>query len=176
MNTALGTKKAGMVLLNTTSFSGVASQSINNVFTTTYDRYKITGYYLQATANSDDTFRLRVGGVDTATNYGYTNLSVTNANSIVNVFGGTSITQTGIIYSSVTNAHYTSFEMTITRPFETDRTIIQSNTFSSAWPSPGVNDQFIVGGYHNAATSFDGFSIFGTGTKTGSISVYGMNK
>ena len=32
MNTALGTKKAGMVLLNTTSFSGVASQSINDVF------------------------------------------------------------------------------------------------------------------------------------------------
>ena len=41
MNTALGTKKAGMVLLNTTSFSGVASQSFNNVFTTTYDAYKI---------------------------------------------------------------------------------------------------------------------------------------
>ena len=41
MNTALGTKKAGMVLLNTTSFSGVASQSFNSVFSATYDYYRI---------------------------------------------------------------------------------------------------------------------------------------
>ena len=41
MNTALGTKKAGMVLLNTTSFSGVSSQSFNNVFNASYENYKI---------------------------------------------------------------------------------------------------------------------------------------
>ena len=41
MNTALGTKKAGMVLLNTTSFSGVASQSVNDVFSATYTNYRI---------------------------------------------------------------------------------------------------------------------------------------
>ena len=41
MNTALGTKKAGMVLLNTTSFSGVASQSLTSVFSSTYNAYRI---------------------------------------------------------------------------------------------------------------------------------------
>ncbi len=41
LNTALGTKKAGLVLLNTTSFSGVASQSINDVFSATYNHYLI---------------------------------------------------------------------------------------------------------------------------------------
>ena len=41
MNTALGTKKAGMVLLNTTSFSGVVSQSLNDIFTSTYANYLI---------------------------------------------------------------------------------------------------------------------------------------
>ena len=41
MNTALGTKKAGLVLLNTTSFSGVATQSLNNIFSAKYTNYKI---------------------------------------------------------------------------------------------------------------------------------------
>ena len=42
MNTALGTKKAGMVLLNTTSFSAVSSISLPaNTFTSTYKDYKI---------------------------------------------------------------------------------------------------------------------------------------
>ena len=42
MNTALGTKKAGMVLLNTTSFSGVTSVSLPaSTFTSTYTNYKI---------------------------------------------------------------------------------------------------------------------------------------
>jgi hypothetical protein len=51
MNTALGTKKAGMVLLNTTSFSGVSSQSINDCFSATYDYYKIFYRYLFSFSN-----------------------------------------------------------------------------------------------------------------------------
>ena len=46
MNTALGTKKAGMVLLNTTSFSGVSSGSVSDVFSATYENYRIIGHFL----------------------------------------------------------------------------------------------------------------------------------
>jgi len=63
MNTALGTKKAGMVLLNTTSFSAVASQSINDVFSATYDNYVLLINYLTSTT-ANQTWRLRVSGTD----------------------------------------------------------------------------------------------------------------
>jgi hypothetical protein len=32
---------SGLTLINTTSFSGVASQSVNDVFSATYDNYRI---------------------------------------------------------------------------------------------------------------------------------------
>ena len=68
MNTALGTKKAGMVLLNTTSFSAVASQSVNDVFSATYDNYKIIlNIDSTSSASYDLVLRLRVGGSDLST-------------------------------------------------------------------------------------------------------------
>jgi len=75
MNTALGTKKAGMVLLNTTSFSAVASQSVNDVFSTTYDHYKIL-VTLTNTVGEGVIFRYRVSGADNSTsNYFYESFS-----------------------------------------------------------------------------------------------------
>jgi 4-hydroxy-3-methylbut-2-enyl diphosphate reductase IspH len=46
----------GLVLLNTTSFSAVASQSVNDVFSATYDNYKII---VTNTICSPTNFRLR---------------------------------------------------------------------------------------------------------------------
>ena len=64
MNTALGTKKAGMVLLNTTSFSGVASFSFPaSSFSATYDMYTIKIYATAVTTAALD-FRLRAAGAD----------------------------------------------------------------------------------------------------------------
>jgi hypothetical protein len=74
MNTALGTKKAGMVLLNTTSFSAVASQAINNVFSATYRNYRIVVNITQTTGAGGQIIatRLRVGGVSAGGNdYAY---------------------------------------------------------------------------------------------------------
>jgi len=64
---------SGLVLLNTTSFSAVASQSINDVFNATYDTYQIVTD-LSASSNNGETvlMRLRVAGADnTSNNYRY---------------------------------------------------------------------------------------------------------
>jgi hypothetical protein len=70
MNTALGTKKAGMVLLNTTSFSGVASQDLPAAtFSSTYENYKII---YKGTAGSGDLgMRLGTGGSFNSTGGNY---------------------------------------------------------------------------------------------------------
>jgi hypothetical protein len=69
MNTALGTKKAGMVLLNTTSFSGVTSVSLPALsFTSAYTNYVL---YVNATSSASVGLRFRFikEGVERAANY-----------------------------------------------------------------------------------------------------------
>ena len=167
MNTALGTKKAGMVLLNTTSFSAVASQSVNNVFTSTYKNYRI---FINAknTIGADLTFRVRASGTDLSSNSylegryfigtteslaaGSTNnatLSAWNLNKIS--------TTTGHIVLDIANPQ--AAEVTTATTFGTGsylqifgHSLITSNT-----------------------TSYDGFTIISVSTMTGSVSVYGYN-
>jgi hypothetical protein len=67
IDTTLGVYSAatpGLVKINTTSFTGVSSQSINSVFSATYTNYQIL---LTLSAVSNDTnvsLRLRTGGAD----------------------------------------------------------------------------------------------------------------
>ena len=82
MFTALGTKKAGMVLLNTTSFSGVASQSINDVFSATYTNYRICWEGVGTTSQNDLNLRARVSGSDnSSSNYYWAKSGWTYTNS-----------------------------------------------------------------------------------------------
>ena len=70
LNTALGTKKAGLVLLNTTTFSGVASQAVNSCLSATYDNYLVLIQITSASANDRSLYlKLRVGTTDSNTNY-----------------------------------------------------------------------------------------------------------
>ena len=60
------TNKAGLVHINTTSFSAVASQSINDVFSSTYDNYRIV-LEIASASGCDLNFRYRVSGADNST-------------------------------------------------------------------------------------------------------------
>ena len=54
----------GLVLLNTTSFSGVTAQAISSVFSSTYRHYKIIGSITSVAANTQVKLRLRSGLTD----------------------------------------------------------------------------------------------------------------
>jgi hypothetical protein len=165
MNTALGTKKAGMVLLNTTSFSAVASQSINNVFSATYTDYKII-YNATHSTSSNVNFRLRVSGADdTTSNYSFQIL--TSALHIT-----TSANSTGLnTWSYAGSGGESCAEMLLFNPFAT------ANTKAIVNHNDGSANARIAQLYFNATTSFTGITIYpNTGTLTGSISVFGVNK
>jgi hypothetical protein len=67
---------SGLTLLNTTSFSGVSSQTFNDVFSTTYDNYKII-YAAEAGSTVSNTIRLRVSGTDASgADYGVNHSSI----------------------------------------------------------------------------------------------------
>jgi hypothetical protein len=170
MNTALGTKKAGMVLLNTTSFSGVSSQSINDVFSATYDNYKIMIIHTNVD-NVALNYRMRVSGADNSTaNYTHQRYGATSTSLIAS----RSVSQTSGIIATVDAANGTGFaSIDMFRPFLAETTYSVSNT---AQGTTGLTAQS-YNNIHNVASSFTGFTFFpSSGNMTGYVSVYGYNK
>jgi hypothetical protein len=157
----------GLTLLQSVTFSGVSSQSVNSVFSATYQNYKIV---VNATTSATPTLsiRWRVGGVDnsTAGSYGVQYIFATGATtSTANesgaqaIFGSSgSSTQSGNSYLEVSN------------PFNAVPTAFMSQTQES-------NSAVVLRySYHNQSTSYDGFTITpSTGTMTGTVRVYGYS-
>jgi hypothetical protein len=170
MNTALATKKAGMVLLNTTSFSGVASQSINDVFSATYDYYKIVMAGVNSTGNQSVPFRLRVSGTDNSTANSY----VSQQNRFVDtgVTSSRSASTSGL-FTVWNNTLVNGSETTVYNPFKAEPTAWFTNVISSL--DTAAIYQYT--GTHNQSVSYTGFTFFpNANTITGTISVFGFNK
>jgi hypothetical protein len=171
MNTALGTKKAGMVLLNTTSFSGVSSISVSDVFSATYDNYRVDVILTGASTNAADSLRLRVAGADNSTsNYNYAGIFLrTTAASIP--YGNTNQTSFADILAHNNNGNE-AFTLNIYSPFAAERTKFNAAGFDHDGTS--LLSQFQAGVFA-ATTSFTGFTLIsGSGTFTGRIRVYGL--
>ena len=171
MNTALGTKKAGMVLLNTTSFSGVASQSVNDVFSSTYQNYKIV-MDLAGSTNYAFTMRLRVAGADNSTaNY---HLQFGLDNGAVASAGRTSSATSWTLDGAATNDRM-QYIMDITNPFASTFTGALSNgnlLYSNGAGIKNISTAHAFG----LTTSFTGYSLIASaGNITGSVSTFGYN-
>lgn len=157
---------SGFVLLNTTSFSASASTSVNDVFSTTYDNYKIV-IYTSADSDRDILLRLRVGGTDNQTASSYlwhrqasfagTALLADNTNSYWN------------IGASGTAAKYPQI-VELGNPF-----IAEATGIAATGGRHGLTQ--VITGYHNQNTSYTGFTILpNSGNLTGKVSVYGYAK
>jgi hypothetical protein len=169
MNTALGTKKSGLVLLNTTSFSAVASQSFDGLFTATYKNYRLVLNINTSSTSGDNLllrFRTATSPADiTAANYQY----AWHNSSFNNTSGDSGATgQTSGLNLSLSDI---KMVMDIHNPFEAIVTSFNFNSSSSA-------TSFVGSGQYNATTSAGGLTIFTAGTSnlTGILSVYAYNE
>ena len=162
----------GLTLINTTSFSGVSSQSVNDVFSTTYDNYRIYFQNLTNSSSGDIRLRWRVSGADnTTTNYKSAGQQNGTDNSTASV-GQTSQTSIRIGYfTSGSNNFLTGID--VLNPFLT----FPTGTFNSAFDGGGAGFSTVTTSLFNATTSFTGFTVFpASGNISGSVSVYGFNK
>jgi hypothetical protein len=166
------------VHLSTVTFSAVASQSVNSVFSSTYTNYKII---LQFSAFSTDMvlrFRMRASGTD-ATGANYTGAGAYNYRDgatvpPLNFTNATYWEIAGTMLQADVAKNYFTFD--VANPFAALPTVIQAeqaiaDTSASnfRWTTQHVN--------HNVSTSYDGFTIFAfSGNFTGTVSVYGYNK
>ena len=155
----------------TVTFSGVSSQSINDVFSTTYDNYKLVIKLVSSVETRLD-FRMRVSGADNTTSNYYKESNIAKDTGVA---GAESLAQDKFIGYG-TNTTITPILFEVFSPFIAEATgflgwnhkvetlaTVHENNFSS--------------GIHNVASSFTGISLIAaSGTITGTVSVYGYNK
>jgi hypothetical protein len=157
-----------MVLLNTTSFSAVASISAPaSTFTSTYKNYRVLVNATSVSATELIYLRVRAAGTDLTTNtykWAIVNNSYTNS-STADGSGSANVIQ--IAYSPTTNSR---FHFDIYNPQTANNTFAtyQMATSSQTW---------VGGGMVNNTTSYDSFTLLMVaGNMTGSMSVYGYNE
>jgi hypothetical protein len=147
------------VHLSTVTFSGVSSQSVNDVFSATYENYRVV-FTVNGPDSQDFFFRIRVGGADlTSSTYQQTQSSTTSSTSIT--------------LSNMESRGACGY-FDIFRPFATDYTHLVAR--ASSLRSTGQWSQWTYAGAVNNTTSYTGFTLFpGSSTITGIIRVYGYN-
>jgi hypothetical protein len=156
-----------------TAFTTASTVEIDNAFSAAYANYKIFIRY-QTSSTGDVYARFRVGGV-----------SASGANYNSQLVAGTSTTTSGFRETSQTSmyigddsngAFWSSMELSIYSPFVAEPTIATSinNRNNGAYTAATIQ---LFGTNHTVATAYDGIQIvMGSGTITGTYTVYGMGK
>jgi hypothetical protein len=164
-----GATSPGLVHINTTAFSAVTSVSLNSVFTSTYNNYRVVIISGDPATAQTFTMRMRVGGSDdTTSNYARMNASNTGGGGTETVTGTTTSWFSG--YVGAGSLFYT--DITVFRPQETANTSIAGFTISNNSTFTSIS-RWTIGGWFNATTSFDGFSLLMGANTTGTVRVYG---
>ena len=173
MNTALGTKKAGMVLLNTTSFSGVTSASFPaDTFTTTYDNYRIIVRLTSSSSTGYLQMRLRAAGTDNTTANHDSQAIGRQSGGVTSTFESANDTIWYVVAKGA--GDLTALAMDLFSPKLSNFTLFAS---SAQGIGAANSSNFAAGGTFKASTSFDSATLISsTGTITGTYSIYGYNK
>jgi len=170
--TVFGLGSSALTLINTTTFSAVASQSVNTVFSSTYQNYVVQINLDSVSATGYQQLRMRVAGADDSTsNYFWSGIYNSSSGTTPTGEGGGTATSFTYGYMESTATGTATFDFA--NPFATKKTTY-TNLFSRA---TGVGNSLFYtnGGAFNATTSFTGFTIFpASGNITGTIRVYGV--
>jgi hypothetical protein len=167
LNSVTSGKNVGLVHIATTSFTSTSTVNVNNVFTSSFKNYRVLiQQEYGGTDPVDLRLKLRVGGADNSS-------SVYSTSSFLVDPGGTANT------GEATSANGWKFESTnkffaasidVFRPQETIVTTAHGTNAHLYQSSPRV---VMTGFVHNAATSFDGFSLLWGSAITGSVQIFG---
>jgi hypothetical protein len=156
----------GLVHIETQSVSGVAAVSFNNVFSATYDNYKIVAQ-TTGTAGASLTIRLRASGTDLTSNVyelGQIYVGLGTAFALGSVNSSTSTSGQAFVIS---NGYRSGGSIDMMSPFLTEYT---------HWSGVSAGWLTVINGVQVPNTnSYDGFTALATSI-TGTISVYGYRK
>ena len=156
--------------------TGVSSQSVNDVFSATYENYRIVITADSSLASTDAQFRLRVSGADnTSANYVYDRGQATQSAAFFGVTSGTGAAATTWNWGAHSGLYSSVCVIDLFRPFATDNTGGFANSY---YVDALSNHASVFSGFlSTVTTSYTGFTIFpGGGTFSGNVRVYGYNQ
>ena len=172
----------GFVRLNGTTGSGLSSITHDNIFTTTYEVYKIIGSHSMGSNNAETRMVVRIGGSDYEDNYRYSagsfeRTSSSGSSSVKSAWDNSVIKLT--TGSSYTASHPTAMELTVYNPKDgTRNTCIQWRVSyyrpnEDTWYALTTGGIWVDGG---DGQNNDGFKIYpSTGTLDNvKYSIYGL--
>ncbi len=169
---------SGLVLLNTTSFSAVASQAVSSCFSSTYKNYKIIIDLTASSTNANIYLKLRATSTDSST--GYTQgmpLQPASGGAITNLSqaSATAGFWVSAVHTSISSIHGNTSVIDLFRPFETVYTT--HNAFVSFTSSSDGSYYGGAGtGRHENSTSYNSLNLISSaGTITGVMTIYGYN-
>lgn len=165
------TLSSGFVFLNKTSFSAVASQAVDNVFSSTYDNYLIVVNITQSSLNDIQYCWRTSAPADVTGNY-YDNQAGYQSNSTAFDFtaaGGTNGTLLRLSGGDGGMAHFVVTDVAaaaMTNINGTANGVKTNNYFGAA-----------ISSKHVVQTAYAGIKLLvATGNMSGSITIYGMVK
>lgn len=161
----------GMVLISSQGVSGGSTVSFNNVFSSSYENYRIEAWFTTSSA-IDLRMRLRSVGTDNSnSSYHYGGIRTTSAGT-VNGYGGGGQNYWGVVSATGTNLPAV-FSIDVLQPQTANFTVMSGTGSGYAGGVAQYSGEY-VGGQFIATTSFDGFTVYpSSGTISGSIRVYG---
>ena len=172
--TVFALPSGGLTKINTTSFTTASSVSAPaNTFTSTYDHYRIVwNVTASAVSNTEMQFRLRAAGTDdTATNYHFSTYGL-RVNGATGQFSGTGVNKWSFTYGATGARQSASIDI-----YAPKLAALTKYTCLSFGDDGTAAIQYHSGGYFNATTSFDSFSIIPMASNmTGEMTVYGYAK
>ena len=151
--TAAQMNKVGMWLVTNATFTGVSAVNVNDCFTSDYENYRLIFKVDASSTSQNVAFRLRASGTDSTASYYFSGLA------------GNLAADTTAYFTRSNNASSATVATTFSTGVRTmDLTVygpqLARATFFSGWYTS--SNEFInynVGGGHNVATAYDGFSL-----------------
>ena len=153
--------------------SAVASESFNDVFSATYDNYKIIAS-LESAGTPALLFRLRVSGADnTSSNYRWGAFFInTDGAASISAFNSSGLSTSFRVGATGTNRGIAVADFS--NPFASEETAYYSNYFVADGGSSFTQN---AAGVTSVTTSYTGFTLFTSASNmTGTISIYGYAK
>jgi hypothetical protein len=162
---------SGLTLVTKTAFTSTATWVLDNIFSSTYDNYRIDINYTAITSTANYAgFQMRVGGVASTSGYNYA-MSESNSSGVANRYA-TSQTLMPVMNITSADAVIGSSTFTVFKP-----NIAQVTSFTGQFIGYEVGLRGVgAAGYHSLATAYDGIQIANGSTASGTVYVYGLAK
>jgi hypothetical protein len=169
-STGIAWATPAMTLVNTTTFSAVSAQTIDSLFSSTYNNYKIVVNITGCSGADVDLYaQFRSGGSNVTTNNN-TQTLVQHSTTI------TGAQRSDLIVLGQISTTYPTFAnqtVDVCNPFLSATTTISAN--GGYVTNAGVPFQFRSWGYNFSTTSMTGINIYpSSGTISGTIRIYGL--